>query len=112
MTQPITDAELRTDDRFPTQVEVSCRPYTSCGNLRWTQAVMHNFSSQGAYLETDLDCAPGTILIVRTVAWLAAPSAADNLAKPPSICLGEIKWRQDLLDEGGCCFGMGLRFFD
>jgi hypothetical protein len=104
--------DLRADERVATIVEVICRPYTSTGNVRSAKGVMRNFSSQGSYIETDLKFNSGTILIVRMVGCLPTPSSADIDEKPRSICLGEIKWRQNLMDEEDGRYGMGLRYLD
>jgi hypothetical protein len=104
--------DLRADERVATIVEVICRPYTSTGNVRSAKGVMRNFSSQGSYIETDLKFNSGTILIVRMVGCLPTPSSAESSEKPRSICLGEIKWRQNLMDEEDGRYGMGLRYLD
>ena len=104
--------DLRAVDRVATEVAVVCRPYASTGNVRSAQGVLRNYSSQGAYIETDLKCKSGAILIVRIVGCLPVPSYADENEKPRSICLGEIKWQRDLMNEKNRRFGMGLRYLD
>ena len=104
--------DLRADERFATEVAIICRPYTSSGNIRSVQGVMRNFSSQGSYIETDRGFKSGTILIVRTVGCLPAPLSVDSSEKPRSICLGEIRWRQDLDHVEEPRYGMGLRYLD
>ena len=71
-------SNLRIHERFATDVVVICRPYTSTGNVRSAQGVMRNFSSHGAYIETDRRFKSGTILIVRTVGCPPTLSSADN----------------------------------
>lgn len=104
--------DLRADERVATEVAVICRPYTSTGNARSAKGVIRNFSSQGSYIETDLKFKSGTILIVRMVGCLPTPSSVDSVEKPRSICLGEIKWRQDLIASEELRYGMGLRYLD
>lgn len=104
--------DLRAVERIATIVEVICRPYTSTGSVRSAKGVMRNFSSQGSYIETDVKFKSGTIIIVRLVGCLPTQSCADSDEKPRSICLGEIKWRQDLMDEEEGRYGMGLRYLD
>lgn len=104
--------DLRDDDRIVTEVAIICRPYASAGNERSVQGVMRNFSSQGSYIELDRKFKSGTILIVRTVGCLPTPALADRIENPRSICLGEIKWGQDLDDAAQPRYGMGLRYLD
>lgn len=104
--------ELRADARIEIEMRVVCQPYTSHGKMRMVEGIMRNFSSQGSYIEINRKFKPGTILIVRTVGCLPTPSLARSDEKPRSICLGEIKWEQDLTDEKECLYGMGLRYLD
>ncbi len=107
-----TPRNLRADERFFKKMIVICRPYSSVGNVCTAKGVMHNFSSQGSYFEINRDFKPGTILIVRTLDCSQITSTACSCEYPPSICLGEIKWRQDL-DRGEAPFyGMGLRYLN
>jgi hypothetical protein len=99
--------DLRVDDQIDTEVPIVCRPYTSNGNVRLAQGVMRNFSSRGFYVESNQKFKTGTILIVRMVGCLPAPSFMESDEKPWSICLGEIKWEQDLADAEQCLYGMG-----
>lgn len=104
--------DLRADDRIDTDVAVICRPYASTGNIPSARGVMRNFSSQGSYIETDRKFKSGTILIVRMVGCLPAPPSAEIDEKPRSICLGEIKWCQELTDIQEPLYRMGLRYLD
>ena len=106
------NSDLRADDRIDTEVAIVCQPYTSNGKMRLAQGVMRNFSSQGSYIESNQKFKAGTILIVRMVGCLPAPSSIGSNEKPRSICLGEIKWEQDLQDVEKCLYGMGLRYLD
>ena len=100
----------RDDERIVTKVAIICQPYASSGNVRPAQGVIRNFSSQGSYIEIDRKFKSGTILIVRTTGSLPAPLYLDDNEKPRSICLGEIKWMQDLNDAEVPCYGIGLRY--
>ncbi len=104
--------EYRDDERFIAEVEIICRPYTSAGNVRSAQGVLRNFSSRGSYIEIDRNFKSGTILIVRTVGCLPEPSSTGSNDNPRSICLGEIKWGQELTDAMEPRYGMGLRYLD
>jgi hypothetical protein len=104
--------EQRADHRIVTAVAIVCRPYSSTGKMRLAEGVMRNFSSRGAYIEINQEFKIGTILIVRMVGCLPAPSFSDGREKPRSICLVEIKWEQDLTDVEKCLYGMGLRYLD
>jgi hypothetical protein len=106
------DNELRAAARVATKVAVLCRPYTSSGTVPFAHGVMRNFSNQGSYIESDLKFKSGTILIVRTVGCLPAPSPTDGYEQPRSICLGEIRWEQELTDVEERLYGMGLRYLD
>ena len=104
--------DLRADDRIDTELAVVCRPYASTGNVRSVEGVMRNYSSQGSYIETDLRFKSGAILIVRTIGCLPAAPPSESNEKPRSICLGEIKWGQVLIDGERPQYGMGLRYLD
>ena len=106
-----TQLNLRTDDRNPITVDVVCQPYGSSRNPCLAQGVMRNFSSQGSYVEIDRQFKSGTILIVRTVGCRSLPSESNKGEEPRSICLGEIKWRQDV-DCARYGYGIGLRYLD
>ncbi len=73
---------------------------------------MRNFSSGGSYIETSHKYKSGTILIVRTLRYLAMPPSIPNEEQPRSISLAEVKWLKELADENAIRFGMGLRNLD
>lgn len=102
----------RAAPRNPTEAVITCRPYTSCGSMRATDGVMRNYSSQGSYVETVHRFKSGTILILRMVRYPSIPSTIACEARPPSICLAEVKWQQELVDEKTTRYGMGLRKLD
>jgi hypothetical protein len=96
--------------RNPTEAVINCRPFTSKGTFGVSDGVMHNYSSHGAYVETAHNYGPGTILILRTVRYPAVPSSEAVQSLPRSICLAEVKWRQDLADENDNRYGLGLKY--
>ena len=98
--------------RNPTEAVITCRPYTSSGAVLASDGVIRNFSSGGAYIETSYKYKSGTILIVRVVRYPNMPSSTADEDWPRSICLAEVKWRQELTDENAIRFGMGLRYLD
>ena len=73
---------------------------------------MRNFSSEGSYIETSQNYGSGTVLILRTVRYPSMPSSMADEEQPRSICLAEVKWRQELAGENAIRFGMGLRYLD
>ena len=95
-----------------TEVAITCRPFTSSDTTRTSDGVMHNFSSEGSYIETTENYSAGTILIVRMVGYPLIPSPMIDDGQPRSISLAEVKWHQQLVDENAVRYGMGLKYFD
>ena len=104
--------DSRTDERFATEAEIVCHPYSSTRTMRSVQGVIRNFSRGGLYIEIDHAFKTGTILIVRMVGCQSSLSAPKCHEKPRSICLGEIKWQQNLGPKEALRYGMGLRYLD
>ncbi|BBO93005.1 hypothetical protein DSCOOX_61850 [Desulfosarcina ovata subsp. ovata] len=73
---------------------------------------MRNFSSDGAYIETDRPFTPGTILIVRMIRYPTMTVDPETDERPRLICLAEVRWIQERMDDGRPCYGMGLRYID
>lgn len=98
--------------RNPTETVIACRPFASNGAIYASDGVMRNFSRRGSYIETSYKYKPGTTLIVRMVRY---PSMSLSIAydeRPPTICLAEIRWRQELADDNAIRYGFGLRYLD
>ena len=102
----------RVSPRNPTEAAITCRPYASTDTIYSSAGVMRNFSSQGTYIETSRNYQSGTILILRTVRYPAIPSSIADEERPRSICLAEVKWRQELAGENAIGYGIGLRYLD
>ena len=100
----------RVDPRKPIEAAITCRPYSSTGTIRTSDGVMRNFSSNGSYIETAKEFKSGTILVVRTVSYQSMPSSMADKERPRSICLAEVKWRQEIADNNATGFGMGLSY--
>ncbi len=98
--------------RNPTEAAITCRPYASTGAIYSSAGVMRNFSSQGSYIETSRNYQSGTILILRMVRYPAIPPSIADEERPRSICLAEVKWRQELAGENAIGYGIGLRYLD
>ena len=69
-------------------------------------------SSQGSYIETSRNYQSGTILIMRMVRYPAIPPSTADEDRPRSICLAEVKWRQELAGQNAIGYGIGLRYLD
>lgn len=95
-----------------TEAAITCRPYTSCGAICGADGIMRNFSSGGSYIETPHKYRSGTILIVRIVRYATMPSSKADEPRPRSICLAEVKWWQELIDENAIRYGIGLRYLE
>ena len=98
--------------RNATETVITCRPFASNGAICASDGVMRNFSREGSYIETSHRYKSGTILIVRMVRY---PSMSLSMAydeRPPTICLAEVKWRQELADDKAIRYGFGLRYLD
>ena len=89
--------DLRLTERQPTEVAVTCRPFTSSGVDTITDGVMVNFSNQGSYVEAREKFKAGLILSrdngikwLFTVSFegLAGCAAADREYQRASILLG------------------------
>ena len=102
----------RVSPRNPTEAAITCRPYASTGTIYSSAGVMRNFSSQGSYIETSRNYQSGTILILRMVRYPAIPPSIADEERPRSICLAEVKWRQELDGENAIGYGIGLRYID
>ncbi len=100
----------RAAPRNPTEAALTCRLYASTAAICASDGVMRNFSSEGSYIETSHKYKSGTILIVRMVRYPPMPPSLGAEERPRSICLAEVKWRQELADESAIRFGMGLRY--
>lgn len=92
------------------EVEIVCSPYSSTGGMRTSGGVMRNFSTDGSYIETSQKFNSGTILIVRMVRYPSLPSSLTAEEGLRSICLAEVKWRQELEVATAIRYGMGLRY--
>jgi len=103
--------DLRLAARQPTEVAVTCRPFTSSGVDTITDGVMVNFSNQGSYVEAREKFKTGTILVVRTVGGIKASPSVEN-GQPRSISLAEIKWLSKKDGKDGRRYGLGLRYLD
>jgi hypothetical protein len=96
--------------RNPTVAAITCRPYTSSGAVLVSDGIMRNFSSQGSYIETTHQFKSGTILILQMVRYPSMPASITHDARPRSICLAEVKWQQELIDENAIRYGIGLKY--
>lgn len=94
----------------PNEIAVTCRPYGSNSALPISDGVMRGFSSEGLYIETPYKYKSGTILIVRVDRYPSLPTSLAESEYPRSICLAEVKWQRELVDETGIRFGMGLHY--
>lgn len=100
----------RSAPRNPTAMAVSCRPYVSSGDVRAADGVMHNFSAEGALIETTRSFNPGTILIVRMLVFSSEKSDSPEEACPRSIGLAEVKWHHAVDTDEGPRHAMGIRY--
>lgn len=99
--------------RTPTDAIVRCQPHTSNGTARFTDGVMRNFSSSGAYIETSRPFKSGTTLLMRMLRYApATPDAAVRQDQPRTICLAEVKWQRAREEADTRYYGMGIRYVD
>ena len=49
---------------------------------------------------------------MRMVRYPPMPASMADEERPRSICLAEVKWRQELADENATRYGIGLRYLD
>jgi len=102
----------RIASRNHTEAVVACRPFTSGGATHMTDGVMRNFSEEGSYIETSREFKIGTILHLRMVHYPPRPLSLAAEELPRSICLAEVRWRQELIDENTIQYGFGLKYLD
>jgi hypothetical protein len=102
----------RVSSRNSIETAITCRPYLSTGAICASDGIMRNFSIQGAYIETSHNYQFGTILIMQIMCYPRMGECMGDGDWPPSICLAEVKWRQELIDENSVRYGMGLRYLD
>jgi hypothetical protein len=100
----------RVGPRSPIEAGITCRPYASSGATRASDGVMRNFSNGGFYIETSHYHKPGTILIMHMIRYPPMLSTMADKERPRSICLAEVKWRQELADDNATGYGIGLRY--
>lgn len=98
--------------RYHTEAAITCQPFTSSGALRASNGVLRNFSCNGSYIETSCELKPGTIIIIQMTRCPPLPSSLAAEEGLRTICLAEIKWRQELTDAKAIRFGMGVRYLD
>lgn len=98
--------------RKPTEVAIACRQFTSSGATHTADGVMRNFSEDGSYIETSCEFKLGTILHLRMVHYPPISQSPGAEEQPRSICLAEVKWRQEWIDENSIQYGFGLRYLD
>lgn len=105
--------ENKAIDRFApcyhTEAAITCQPFTSSGTLRASNGVLRNFSCNWSYIETSCELKPGIIHMTRCPPLPFSLAAEEGLR---TICLAEIKWRQNLSDANPIRFGMGVRYLD
>jgi hypothetical protein len=98
--------------RNPIEATIACQPFTGGEGTHITNGVMRNFSQEGSYIETYRNYKSGTILFIRIVHYPPIPTSTVDKERPRSICLAEVKWRQELVDDNTTRFGIGLRYID
>ena len=102
----------RIASRNRTEAVVACRPFTSGGATHTEEGVLRNFSEEGSYIETSREFKLGTILHLRMVHYPPMQLSSDAEAQPRTICLAEVKWRQEMVNENTIQYGLGLRYLD
>jgi len=102
----------RVASRNPTEAAIACRPFTSSGAPHTADGVMRNFSEKGTYIETSREFKLGTILHLRMVRYPPRQPSLAAEALPRSICLAEVKWRQEMVGENTIQYGFGLKYLD
>ena len=100
----------RVASRNPTEVVIACRQFSSNGAAHTADGVMRNYSENGFYIETSHGFNLGTILHIRMVHYPPCPPSLAAEELPRSICLAEIKWRQEMVSENTIQYGFGLRY--
>ena len=102
----------RAASRNRTEAVVVCRPFSSGGAARAADGVMRNFSDEGFYIESSRNFKLGTILHLRIVHYPAVSLSPVADTQLRSICLAEVKWRQEMVGENTTQYGFGLRYLD
>lgn len=102
----------RVTSRNSTEAFVACRPFTSSGATHTADGVVRNFSEGGSYIESSRNFKLGTILCLRMLHCppVSLSPGADTQLR--SICLAEVKWRQEMVGENTIQYGFGLKYLD
>jgi hypothetical protein len=104
--------EKRWSTRNLANIGIVCQPYSSASNIRRCTGVLRNYSNGGIYIEAPHDYKSGTILVIRTNHSAQPSSTAPSGEGVRTICLAEVKWRQDLSDQQTTRYGMGLKYLN
>lgn len=106
-----TQIEKRIESRHSTNADVICQPFAS-DLTRISYGVMHNFSREGAYIETSIGSKFGTILLLQIAHNPKKQIFSAAKEQPPFMCLAEVKWKQELVDEYTIHYAIGLKQLD
>ena len=114
MIQMIKDTEKRIDRRHDCDAKIKWtyfnRTTFNYGQEIFYHARVLNFSKSGLYFETTYPLKPGTILLFRLEASRCGASDSEDYECLRTISLVEIKWCQDLHQNGESYFGIGARY--
>ena len=110
----IKDTEKRIDRRHDCDAKIKWT-YFNRTTFNYGQGIFYrarvlNFSKSGLYFETTDSLKPGTILLFRLEASRCGASDSEDCECLRTISLVEIKWCQDLHQNGESYFGIGARY--
>ena len=112
--QLIKATEKRTERRHACEAMIKWTQFNRIafhyGHEIYYHARVLNFSKSGLYFETTDSLKPGTILLFRLEASRCGASDSEDYECLRTISLVEIKWCQDLHQNGESYFGIGARY--
>jgi len=112
--QMIKDTEKRIDRRYDCDAKIKWTHFNrttfNYGQEIFYRARVLNFSKSGLYFETTDSLKPGTILLFRLEASRCGASDSEDYECLRTISLVEIKWCQDLHQNGESYFGIGASY--
>ena len=103
------DKEKRMHERFNCEAVVK---WSYFNNDRFFEAKVLNCSRNGIYFETPHAINQGTSIFIRTETLISNNMRLNELECLRTVSFGEVKWCNEILEDGGSYFQVGVRHHD
>ena len=103
------DKEKRMYERYNCEAIVK---WSYFNNDTFFEAKVSNFSRNGVYFETPHAINPGTTIFIRTETLLSNNMTLNELECLRTVSLGEVKWCNEISEDGGIYYQVGVRHHD